>query len=309
MASVPLHPSIERIKDRVPFPTLDAATLVAVRDTKLVEALPLSDRVERTDHVVRGDPRLVVRVHRPVDAEGKLACVFSIHGGGYVLGSYEMDDAKFDRWCPTYGIVGVSVEYRLAPEHPYPAPLEDCYAALEWTSAHAGELGIDRARIGITGVSAGGGLCAALALLARDRARVPVQFQLLDCPMLDDRQVTPSSRLDDLLVWNRASNAFGWRSYLGSLYGQDDVPALAAPARATDLSGLPQAYVCVGGADGFRDEDILYAQRLYAAGVEAELHVYPGAPHGVGLFAETEIAWRYTADQEDWLRRQLERLR
>src|SRR5262249_51411050 len=164
MASVPLHPSIERIKDRAPFPTLDAATLAAVRDTKLVEALPLSDRVERTDHVVRGDPRLVVRVHRPVDAEGKLACVFSIHGGGYVLGSYEMDDAKFDRWCPTYGIVGVSVEYRLAPEHPYPAPLEDCYAALEWTSAHPGQPGTDPARIGISGGSAGGGRRGGLAL-------------------------------------------------------------------------------------------------------------------------------------------------
>jgi acetyl esterase/lipase len=309
MATVPLHPAIEPFKDQVPFPTLDAATLVVARNAKLVEAPPLSDRVERTDHVVCDDPRVLARVHRPVGAEGPLACVFSIHGGGYVLGSYEMDDAKFDRWCPSYGIAGVSVEYRLAPEHPYPEPLEDCYAALEWTHAHAAELGIDPGRIGITGVSAGGGLCAALALLARDRARVPVRFQLLDCPMLDDRQITPSSRLDDLLVWNRASNAFGWRSYLGELYGRDDVPAHAAPARASDLSGLPQAYVCVGGADGFRDEDILYAQRLYAAGVETELHVYPGAPHGVGLFAGTEIAWRYAADQEDWLRRQLERLR
>ena len=309
MATVPLHPAIEPFKDQVPFPTLDAATLAVVRNTKLVEPLPLSDRVERSDHVVSEDPRVVVRVHRPVGVEGALACVFSIHGGGYVLGSYEMDDAKFDRWCQTHGIVGVSVEYRLAPEHPYPAPLEDCYAALEWTYAHAAELEIDPGRIGITGVSAGGGLCAALALLARDRARVPVRFQLLDCPMLDDRQVTPSSRLDELLVWNRASNAFGWRSYLGDLYGRHDVPAHAAPARATDLAGLPQAYVCVGGADGFRDEDIDYAQRLYAAGVETELHVYPGAPHGVGLFVGTEIAERYAADQEDWLRRQLERLR
>jgi acetyl esterase/lipase len=309
MATVPLHPSIERLKDLVPFPTLDADTLREARGMKLVEPPELSDRVERTDHVCGGDRPVRVRVHRPVGAGRALPCVFSIHGGGYVLGSYEMDDAKFDRWCQVYGIAGVSVEYRLAPEHPYPIPLEDCYAALEWTHAHGAELGIDRGRIGITGVSAGGGLCAALALLARDRGRVPVQFQLLDCPMLDDRRITPSSQLDDLLVWNRASNAFGWRSYLGDLYGRDDVPAHAAPARAIDLSRLPQAYVCVGGADGFRDEDIDYAQRLYAAGVETELHVYPGAPHGVGLFAGTEIAQRYAADQEDWLRRQLERLR
>ena len=126
--------------------------------------------------------------------------------------------------------------------------------------------------------------------------------------MLDDRQMTFSSRLDDLLVWSKVSNAFGWRSYLGDLYGTDDVPPTAAPARATDLSGLPEAYVCVGGADGFRDEDIIYAMRLYDAGVPTELHVYPGAPHGLAMFAGTEIAKRYAADQHDWLRRQLERI-
>jgi acetyl esterase/lipase len=231
--------------------------------------------------------------------------VFSIHGGGYVLGSLDMDDARFSRWCLELGCVGVSVEYRLAPETPYPGPLDDCYAALRWTHEHADEIGIDRDRIGIAGVSAGGGLAAALALLARDRGELPIAFQLLECPMLDDRQETHSSRLADLPVWSRESNTFGWRSYLGDLYGRDDVPPYAAAARAEDLGGLPPAMVIVGGADGFRDENILYALRLNQAGVSSELHVLPGAPHGVQMFVECGLARRWSSIVEEWLRLQL----
>ena len=195
------------------------------------------------------------------------------------------EDPLFDRLCPHLGLVGVSVEYRLAPEAPYPAPLEDCYRGLVWTYEHAEELGIDRDRIGVGGISAGGGLAAALALLAKRRGEVPVAFQLLDCPMLDDRQPTASSRLDGLPVWSRESNTYGWRSYLGDLYGREDVPCTAAPARATDadLVGLPPAFVSVGAIDGFLDEDVEYALRLNRAGVPAELHVYPGACHGYQL--------------------------
>ena len=308
MASVDLHPAIEAQKDLLPIPDIDASILPMLRGAPLGAPVELSDAVERTEHVVSEDPKVVVRVHRPKGLDGALPCVYSIHGGGYIIGSYSMDDAKFDDWCQRFGIVGVSVEYRLAPETPYPGPLEDCYAGLRWTHEHAAELGIDPDKIGITGVSAGGGLCAGLALLARDRGEVPVQFQLLDCPMLDDRQATASSQLDGLIVWSKASNTFGWRSYLGDLYGRADVPPYAAPARAEDLAGLPEAYVCVGGADGFRDEDITYAMRLYAAGVPTELHVYPGAPHGVAAWTESEVAKRYTRDQLDWLARQLERL-
>jgi acetyl esterase/lipase len=176
---------------------------------------------------------------------------------------------------------------------------------LRWTVEHADELGIDPARIGISGISAGGGLAAGLALLARDRGEIPLQFQLLECPMIDDRLVTSSSRLDGLLVWTRESNAYGWKSYLGERYGRDDVPAYAAPARAEDLAGLPPALVIVGGADGFRDEDIDYATRLMQAGVPTELHVLPGAPHGVQMFAGTAIARRWSALVDDWLARQL----
>jgi acetyl esterase/lipase len=238
--------------------------------------------------------------------------MYSIHGGGYVIGSYTMDDTAFDRYCVDFGCVGVSVEYRLAPETPYPGPLEDCYRGLAWTFAHSADLGVDPARIGIRGESAGGGLAAALALLARDRGEVDVAFALLECPMIDDRQITPSSQYDDLAVWNREANTFGWRSYLGDLYGTDDVPAYAAPARALDgdLSGLPPTLVITGGADGFRDEDIQYATRLAHAGVPTDLCVIAGAPHGVHLlFAGTGPATRWTAVVRDWLRPRLETAR
>ena len=267
--------------------------------------LPLSDAVERTDHVVTGEPDVTVRVHRPKSAEGTLPAVYSMHGGGYVIGSHVMEDPRFDAWCPKLGFVAVSVEYRLAPETPYPGPLEDCYLGLKWTYANAAALGIDPQRIGIMGVSAGGGLAAALALLARDRSEVPIAFQLLDSPMLDDRQITPSSRQDGLAVWTRGSNAFGWKSYLGDLYGRDDVPYTAAPARATDLSGLPPALVTVGAVDGFRDEDVDYALRLNQAGVPTELHVYPGACHGFNVMApDAPVTKQCLRDVEGWLTRQ-----
>ena len=308
MDTILLDPEIERLEHLVPTRDLSADFLAEVRASLPLQFPELGDAVERSDHAVDEANGVVVRVHRPVGLEGAVPCVYSIHGGGYIRGTYDMDDAKFDRWCPTYGIVGVSVEYRLSPETPYPGALEDCYAGLKWTYDNAVDIGIDPNKIGITGVSAGGGLCAALALLARDRGEVPLRFQLLDCPMLDDRQITPSSQLENLVIWTKETNAFGWRCYLGDLYGTDDVPYTAAAARAEDLSSLPEAYICVGGADGFRDENIIYAMRLYDAGVPTELHVYPGAPHGVGLFPQTQIAHRYTADKEDWLHRQLERI-
>jgi acetyl esterase/lipase len=298
-----LDPAFVAAAELLPFDDLDVDALAMVRGFAM--AAELSEAVVRTDHRVPGDPEVPLRVHRARGADGSLPCVYSMHGGGYVMGTYDMDDARFDAWCPALGIVGVSVEYRLAPEFPYPAPLDDCYRGLVWTYEHADELGIDRERIGVAGVSAGGGLAAALALLARDRGEVPLAFQLLDCPMLDDRQDTPSSRLEGLAIWSKGSNEFGWRSYLGDRYGTDDVPYTAAPARATDLSGLPPAFVSVGGADGFRDEDILYALRLNQTGVPTELHVYPGAPHGYQVLPESAVAQKSSRDVLDWLTRQV----
>ena len=298
-----LHPEIAKAIADMPFVEMNDEVAAMVRTIDFDVAL--SDDVERSDHLVPGDPDVPVRVHRARSSDGLLPCLFSMHGGGYVIGSYSMDDARFDHLCPRLDLVGVSVEYRLAPDTPYPGPLEDCYRGLKWTYDHADELGIDRERIGVGGISAGGGLAAALALLARDRGEVPVAFQLLDCPMLDDRQITPSSQLDGLPVWSRESNTYGWRSYLGELYGRDDVPYTAAPARAEDLSGLPPAFVSVGAVDGFLDEDVDYAMRLNRAGVATELHVYPGACHGYQIAVDCEITHQSAHDVENWLARQI----
>jgi acetyl esterase/lipase len=299
----------------MPFEHIGPDNIADVRAA--IGGLAAGPSPRRSDHLVPGDggdPPVPVRVYRPAggaaDSDGDGAapgsprpCLYSMHGGGYVIGSYDMDSFMLDDLCPELGIVGVTVEYRLAPESPYPGPLEDCYRGLKWVYDNADELGVDRDCIGVTGISAGGGLAAALALLARDRGEVPLAFQLLDCPMLDDRQATWSSRRDGLPVWSRQSNEFGWRSYLGDLYGSDDVPYTAAPARATDLSGLPPAFVSVGSIDGFLDEDVDYALRLNRAGVPCELHVYPGAPHGYQIAVEAPLTAQSRRDVEDWLRR------
>jgi acetyl esterase/lipase len=298
-----IDPEIAAALAQLPFAlgTLSNETLPQLRETLAAPPpVPLSDQVERSDHALPGRPGVSVRVHRPKGASGALPCIYWIHGGGLILGTNKQDDLRFDRWCPTLGCVGVSVEYRLAPESRYPEPLEDCYAGLRWVREHAAELGVDIARLGIGGASAGGGLAAGLALLARDRGEIPLAFQALIYPMLDDRMITPSSAWNDP-VWPPEANRFGWRSYLGELTDAA-VPAYAAAARATDLSRLPRSFVSVGALDGFSDEDIDYAARLRRAGVPTELHVYPGAPHGFdGLAAGTRVAQRANRDIEEWL--------
>ena len=293
---------------RLPPMRLSAANLAAVREARAAdwELFELSDAVERRDVLVPGapgEPDVALRIHRPRGVDGALGCIYWMHGGGMVLGRARQDDQRFDRWCARHRCVGVAVEYRLAPETPYPGPLDDCYAGLGWVAAHADDLGIDATRIGLGGVSAGGGLAAGLALLARDRGEVSVSFQLLVYPMIDDRGVTASSGWD-VPVWPPASNAFGWSAYLGGRAGAHDVPAYAAPARADDVAGLPEALVVVGALDGFLDEDIAYAQRMMWAGVPVELHVYPGAPHGFDGFApDAAVARQCRRDVNGWLAR------
>jgi acetyl esterase/lipase len=302
-----LDPELRSVLDAFELPAVDAAGVAAMRSASFASP-DLSDAVVRTEHQVPGDPPVAVRVHRAKEAVGLLPAIVTIHGGGYVIGSYDMDSPLLDRWCPSLGVVGVSVEYRLSPETPYPGPLDDCYAALRWTHDNAAELGIDKERIGVYGLSAGGGLAAALALLARDRGEVPLAFVLLDCPMLDDRQQTPSIQSEGLYVWGESSNEFGWRSYLGGLYGSVEVPPYAAAARETNLAGLPPTCVIVGSIDGFRDEDIDYAQRLNQSGVPCELHVIAGLPHAYLLVPGAAAVQLATHNMDDWLARQLARL-
>jgi triacylglycerol lipase len=208
-----------------------------------------------------------------------------IHGGGYVLGIPEANDAANRATALALGIVVVSVDYRLAPETVWPGALEDCYAALVWMHESAAELGIDPTRIAIAGESAGGGHAAALALHARDRGGPAICFQLLDAPMLDDRTGTTNDPHPHVghFVWTPEKNRFGWRALLGVEPGGPEVPAAAVPARAADLSGLPPTFISVGALDLFLEEDMDFVRRLTRAGVPAELHVIPGAYHGFGM--------------------------
>lgn len=222
-----------------------------------------------------------------------------------MLGQIEQDDPLLEHIVDAVGCAAVSVEWRRPPEHPFPAPMNDCYAGLHWTHKNAAELRIDPQRIAVGGASSGGGSAAGLALLARDRGELPICFQLLVYPMLDDRNVTPASlEVSDPTVWNRASNLIGWRSYVGDAVGSEAVSPYAAPTRATDLTGLPPAYLPVGDVDLFLDEDIEYAQRLLQAGVPTELHVYPGGIHGFDLLAPASgLAGRFRAERDEALRR------
>lgn len=254
-----------------------------------------------------GDPAVHVRIYRPAHARSPLPALLWIHGGGMVMGTVDEDDPFCKPLAKDVNCTIVSVEYRLAPEHPYPEPLEDCYAALRWLALNAVDVGVNPTRIAVGGASAGGGLAAALALLARDRHEVRIVFQLLIYPMLDDRNVTPSSRaITHPSVWNREANIAAWRAYLGGDIGTDGVAPYAAPARATELSGLPPTYIAVGELDLLLDEDIDYAQRLMQAGVATELHVYPGAFHGSDFFvADSELSQRWAADRNGALTRAL----
>jgi acetyl esterase/lipase len=266
--------------------------------------------VVTTDHYAPGPdaaPNVMVRIYQPESRPDSLPALLWIHGGGYVFGNVQGDDLKAKGMALELNCVVASVEYRLAPEHPFPAPLEDCYAALKWLAANADQFGINRARIAIGGASAGGGLAAGLGLLARDRAEVDVCYQLLIYPMIDDSNVEQAGPgVPDAPIWSRANNLAGWRSYLQKEPGSKGISAYAAPARAEDLSGLPPTYIGVGTPDLFRDEDIAYAQRLIKANVPTELHVYVDAFHGfVSLAAESDAAQRFTAEYTRLLYRAL----
>lgn len=280
---------------------------------KMFEALragiPDSPHVAKQDRTVpgpEGAPQVPIRIYRPVQSAGTLPGLFWIHGG-YVLGDVQQDDFTVEHIVEVVGCVVVSVEYRLAPEHPFPAPVEDCYAALKWMAEHATELGVDPARIAVGGASAGGGLAAGLVLLARDRGEVSVAFQLLIYPMIDDRDATASSEaFADAPIWSRRDNRNGWRAYLGEAYGSANASPYAAASRATNLEKLPPTFIAVGSHEVFLDEDVEYALRLARADIPVELHVYPRAFHGWDLVAPTAaVSQRFVVDLDEALKRAL----
>lgn len=246
-----------------------------------------------------GAPEIAVRIYRPAHAGGDLAALLYIHGGGFILGDLEMSHSRAVTFADKLDVVVVTVDYRLAPEYPFPHGLEDCYAALTWIASNGADLRIDPQRLGIGGDSAGGGMSAALALLSRDRGGPALCFQFLDSPVLDDRLQTPSmNTFHDTPQLDRSDAEAIWTHYLGDLRpGSAQVSQHAAPARAADLSGLPPAYVVICEFDPLRDEGIEYAHRLVQAGVSTELHLYPGTFHGSSIVVEAGVSKRMVADR------------
>lgn len=253
-----------------------------------IDVLLATHNVTREDRQIPGlgsDPAVTVSIFRSVASTGEGPGFFYVHGGGMVMGDRFGADRALE-WVDAFGGVAVSIEYRRAPEHPDPAPVNDVYAALVWTAEHAAELGFDPDRLIAVGLSAGGGLLAGAMLMARDHARVRLAAQVLMCPMLDDRNTTVSSQqIDGIGIWERANNLLGWAALLGDRCGADHVSSYSVPARATNLAGLPPTYLDVGSAEVFRDEVVAFASGIWAAGGVAELHVWPGGFHAFDQLA------------------------
>jgi acetyl esterase/lipase len=283
------------------WPPLDitAETLATFRGMGFGEIASPPDAPVAVEHFFPGpeDSKLRVLVFDPAPGTKNRPALLHIHGGGYVVGTPEVSNPSNQRFAMECGCVVVSVDYRLAPETPFPGSLEDNYAALRWLHRNAESLGVDPARIGVGGESAGGGHAAALAIAARDRGELRVAFQFLVYPMLDDRTGT-SRQVSPFIgeyIWTAVSNRYGWSSLLGEPAGSAQAPAGAVPARVADLSRLPPAFIGVGALDLFIEEDLSYASRLIAAGVQVEVYVEPGAYHGFdGLAPETALARHFT---------------
>ncbi len=311
-----VDPEITAMLDVFPSLQFTPETLPTIRDgmadmsAQLSATAPAFPDIEVTDRTVPGPsgaPEVRVLVYLPKNAPRPLPALLWIHGGGYIIGSASQDDIQVKSIVAQVGCAAVSVDYRLAPETPFPGPVEDCYAALKWLHTHAAELGVDPSRLAIGGASAGGGLAAGLGLLTRDRGEVPLAFQLLIYPMLDDRTVcTPDPHpYTGEFIWTTDANRFGWASLLAQEPGSAGVSPYAAAARAEQLAGLPATYISVGALDLFLEEDLEYARRLMREGVPTELHVYPGAFHGFNMAAEAQVSRAYTRDSMDALRRAL----
>jgi acetyl esterase/lipase len=251
-----------------------------------------------------GEP-ILVSVIAAQDRKGNCAGVYHVHGGGMIMGNRFAGAETLVEWVLKHGLVCVTVEYRLAPAYPAPTLVEDCYAGLRWMADNAEMLGLDPTRIVVFGGSAGGGLAAGTALLARDRGGPRLLGQLLQCPMLDDRDLTESSRqCEGHGVWDRQQNLAAWNAVLGDRRGTEDVDPYSAPARMADLGNLPPAFIDVGSAETFRDEAVDYAQRILEAGGLCELHIWPGAFHGFYTMApDAAVSKACIAARDFWLAR------
>ncbi len=297
---IEIMPAIELSTEQLPASRAAFEEMVIMGDPDAASAT----REEVWIPGYNGGPDVRCLLYKPKDHTSGAPALVHIHGGGYVLGKPEQSDDMNLRVAGSLGAVVLSVDHRLAPEHPIPAPLDDCYAGLAWVHSNADELGVDTSRVAIGGESAGGGLAAALGLMARDKGEYPICLQMLIYPMLDDRTGTDAASGDPLVgefVWTRESNQFGWNAQLG------DAPRAApqVPARAETLEGLPPTWLMTAGLDLFRDENILYAQRLLAAGVPTELIVYPAACHGFQLMRDASVSKRFARDYFEALRRGL----
>jgi acetyl esterase/lipase len=253
-------------------------------------------------------PDVALRIYSPQGLAESVPALLYLHGGGFVIGDLESEHGNCLALCRKLGIVIVSVDYRLAPETPYPGALEDCYTALRWLHDNSAKLRVDATRVGVFGMSAGGGLAAATALLARDRKGPGLCFQYLGIPELDDRLATPSmQQFTDTPLWSRSHAELSWDYYLGDQFkrGADNVPIHAAPARADDLSGLPSAYINTMEFDPLRDEGVLYALKLMQNGIATELHSYPGTFHGSSMIETAAVSQRQTSEMFGALRRGL----
>lgn len=305
-----VDPDLLPLLDLYPTVTVTMDNLAERRARRLPVDPVRDDRV--TLDVLRvpgpkGAPPIGLHVYRAVEPTEPLPILYHIHGGGHITGSAAVLEALHRPLAAALGCAIVSVDYRLSPETVFPGAIEDCYAGLGWTIAHAARWGLAVDQIGVLGESAGGGLAAALTLLARDRGEYRLAFQHLIAPMLDDRTCTSAEPHPHAgqFGWHAANNRFAWTAMLGQEPGGETVSPYAAPARAISLAGLPPAYLSVGALDLFLEEVLDYARRLGRAGVPVELHVWPGAIHGFELFGDAAIAQRANRASQDALRRSL----
>lgn len=302
-----VDPELLTMLDTFPPMTLSAEALPLIRQAlpAMLAAQPAPDYPASCEeiHIPSGDRERTIRclLIRPLAAAAPAPAVLHFHGGGHVIGLPEMDKPQLMRWAAELACVVVSVDYRLAPETPFPGPMDDAYAALRWLHEQAEALDVDRQRIAVSGVSAGGAMAACLALMARDRGEFAIAFQHLEAPRLEDRLATPEkdNPCTGEFVWTRANSAYCREAYLGG----DNPSPYASAARANDLSGLPPAYIAVGSLDLFVDECLAFTARLIRAGVPAELIVYPGAFHGFKMAATASVTQRAEHDNIAALRR------